>query len=163
MEMNKKRWLQFDIFVRVYNEFFFILFRKKRSVDCEVIPNDDFSELDEAVLATYSIMRAALNSIDVDGDCVDRFMCEGGREVGGRGEGGKLLVEMGGELLGSRRQRALIHGYEGVDCRRKFPGCGTLPQHYRVPGVSDWGAYTDPKNIVDMVRDAVETKFRKKR
>ena len=47
------------------------------------------------VLAAYSVVRAALNSEEVEGECVDRFMCEGGEEVARRGVGGRMLVELG--------------------------------------------------------------------
>merc|ERR1711915_377036 len=45
---------------------------KKRDVSCSPLPHNVFNELDETVLATYSIVRAALNSLEIDGDCVGK-------------------------------------------------------------------------------------------
>ena len=49
----------------------------------------------QVVLGTYTVVRAALNSEEVEEECVGRFMCEGGREVVRQGQGGRLLVELG--------------------------------------------------------------------
>ena len=130
-------------------------------MSCNPKPFYGPSELDETVLATYTVVRAALNSVDVEGECVERFMCEGGAELRRRGEGGRILVEMGGELLGDQRYHGLAVGFEGGDCRRKYFECRDIPNHYRVPGVGDGGAYTNPETIMGMIKNAVDKKFKR--
>ena len=140
-----------------------ISYRKKRDISCSPLPHNVVNELDETVLATYSIVRAALNSLEIDGDCVGKFMCEGGKELRKRGEGGRMLLEMGGELLGSKRYHGLTEGFEGVDCKTRYRDCVSFPKHYRLPGVSEGGSYTEPENILHMVKNAVELKFKKRK
>ena len=62
-------------------------------------------------------------------------MCEGGVELRKYGEIGRLLVDIGGELLGERRKAGLDRGMGG-NCRGKLDGYREVPYHYRYPGVS---------------------------
>ena len=137
------------------------LTRKKRSVSCKSKPSYSHNDMDEMVLATYTVMRAALNSMEVEGECIEKFMCEGGLELRKRGEVGKMLVEMGGELLGEKRQQGLVVGLGEEDCRRKYWKCREIPNHYRTPVVGDGGAYSKPETILEMIKVAVDEKFKK--
>ena len=138
-----------------------IIDRKKRSASCPEFHDNTKDEYDDTVIATYTVVRAALNSVEVEGECVEKFMCEGGAELRRRGEGGKMLVEMGGELLGDRRHHGLLVGFTGGSCRTKYQECRDIPNHYRVPGVGGGGAYTNPANIIHIIKQAVQEKFRK--
>ena len=138
-----------------------IIDRKKRSASCPEFYDNTKDEYEDTVIATYTVVRAALNSVEVEGECVEKFMCEGGAELRRRGEGGKMLVEMGGELLGDRRHHGLLVGFTGGSCRTKYKECRDIPNHYRVPGVGGGGAYTKPANIIRIVKQAVQEKFRK--
>ena len=93
-------------------------------------------EMSDLMISTYAIIRAAVNSLDVSERCGDLFMCEGGVELRTEGgEMGRLLTDMGGELLGKRRHVWLTRGlYEGV-CDEVFDTCNNLPHHYQHPGV----------------------------
>ena len=138
-----------------------IIDRRKRSASCPESHDNSENEYDDTVLATYTVVRAALNSVEVEGECLEKFMCEGGAELRRRGEGGRMLVEMGGELLGERRQHGLLVGFTGGNCRTKYQDCRDIPNHYRVPGVGGGGAYTDPVNIIQIIKQAVQEKFRR--
>ena len=61
--------------------------RKKRSASCPEFHDNTKDEYDDTVIATYTVVRAALNSVEVEGECVEKFMCEGGAELRRRGEG----------------------------------------------------------------------------
>ena len=138
-----------------------IIDRKKRSASCSEFHDNTETEYDDTVIATYTVVRAALNSVEVEGECVEKFMCEGGAELRRRGEGGKMLVEMGGELLGDRRHHGLLVGFTGSSCGTKYKECRDIPNHYRVPGVGGGGAYTNPANIIQTIKQAVQEKFMK--
>ena len=92
-------------------------------------------------MSTYTIVRAAINSLDVGEECSDLFMCEGGVELRKYGEFGRLLVELGGELLGERRKTWLGRGLNEGMCGKVFEGCREIPYHYRHPGVMEKGHY----------------------
>ena len=135
--------------------------RKNRSVSCSSKPFQSNNNIDEMVLATYTVIRAALNSVEVNGECSERFMCEGGLELRHRGEMGSMLVEMGGELLGESRQQGLVEGLQGDDCRSKYWRCRKIPDHYRHPGVGKGGQYSKPDAILEMIKDSVNKKIKK--
>ena len=57
------------------------------------------------------------------------------------GEFGRLLVDIGGELLGEMRKTWLGRGLDEGMCGKVFEGCRKIPYHYRHPGVMDVGHY----------------------
>merc|ERR1712107_328706 len=89
-----------------------------------------------AMLASYSIIRSALNGVGVEDTCMERFMCEGGREAKMHGKIGQVIGEAGVELLGSWRKQSLYNGLSGVNCEKMYGSCRDYPPHYRNPGTT---------------------------
>ncbi|XP_023334789.1 uncharacterized protein LOC111706212 [Eurytemora carolleeae] len=110
--------------------------RKKRSIyDCSSLNEATIHE--NTVLASYSILRSALNSVGVDDWCMKKFMCEGGREARKYGKVGRIVGEGGGETLGSWRKHSLLQGLNGENCGVLYSECSNYPPHYRTPEVED--------------------------
>ena len=102
------------------------------------------------MMATYTVVRSAINSFEVGEECVDQFMCEGGVELRKHGEFGRLLVDMGGELLGERRKIGLERGIYG-ECYDVFEVCREVPYHYRYPGLSNGEYYHSQDYLIQVM------------
>jgi len=109
--------------------------RRKRSLDgCHSSSSRDHLT-EDAVLASYSIVRSALNSVGAEEECSKRFMCEGGREARKYGKVGILVGDGALELLGKEKREHIINGLSGSHCGKLYRGCRDYPNHYRNPSV----------------------------
>ena len=116
--------------------------------------------LPDLIISTYIILRSAINSLSAGEECSDLLLCEGGMELRREGgEGGRLLADMGGELLGERRQTWLSRGlYEGV-CGEVYDSCHHLPHHYRHPGVSTTPHHPQEQHGMTLILNMLKTQI----
>ena len=99
-------------------------------------------------MGTFVVVRSALNSHGASGNCTDLFMCEGGAQLRGYGFPGRILVDLGGELLGERKHTWLKKGLYNGDCGAAFDACDELPEHYQYPLVDTEGRNDDNESTV---------------